>query len=934
MTPMPLRPRKAFKALLRTLPLAFAGLLGSTLVHSAHAAVLISQVYGGGGNSGATLQHDFIEIFNSGGAAVSIGGWSVQYSSANGTTWQFTTIPAGTSLAPGKYYLVRQAMGSGGTVPVDADLVGTIAMSGTNGKVALSSASTALSGNAPTGGTVQDIVSYGSSTPTEGTPTAALSNTTAAVRKAGGCTDTNNNANDFSIEAPSPRNSAVAANTSCTGGGGGGGGPGDPIARTIPAIQGSGATSPFVGTLVVTTGVVTKRVNNGFFMQDPVGDGDPATSDGIFVFTSSTPPEAASVGSLVSVSGTVLEFSNGAGTTATPLTQISGTPAVTLLGSASPIAPTPVSLPVPEGSNLERFEGMLVSINGALTVQQNFFQARFGQLTLGAGRHETPTNRFRPGPQASALDSLQARSRLLLDDSSSFQNPNPTPYFQAGGVPRAGDTVTNLVGVLDFGLATSTASGPGLYRLQPTALPVFAATNPRTTAPGAVGGNIKLSAMNVLNYFTTFTNGATAGGQTGQGCSLGGSVTAGNCRGANNITEFQRQQAKIVLALAGLNADAVGLMEIQNNGNAAVQNLVEALNAQVGAGTYASVALPAQSTGTDAIRVAAIYKPARLMPVGAPQSDPDPINSRPTLAQTFMAANGEKFTLVVNHLKSKGSCPSPTDPDALGNVDAGDGQGCWNLQRLQQAQRLRTFVAQVQSLSGTPDALLVGDMNAYGQEDPIADLTSNGFVDEALRSNPFAYGYVFDGNAGRLDHALASSTMSPRITGARAWHINADEQVSYDYNQEFKAPLTTCSGPCPADPYNADPYRSSDHDPVLIGLDLYKTVAATPMREVLLGTAGADRFVYSSVLQGGDLINGFQPGTDQIVVKDILRGIGRSAVTDPLGLGIITCSPSRGGVVIGIDTDGTAGALPPRALVQLSSVSCNDVMSLQNFVVR
>src|SRR5262249_31652295 len=157
--------------------------------------------------------------------------------------------------------------------------------------------------------------------------------------------------------------------------------------------------------------------------------------------------------------------------------------------------------------------------------------------------------------------------RLLLDDGSSLQNLNPTSYAYANGVPRAGDLVSNLVGVIDFGLATSTASGAGLYRLQPTEAPVFAIANPRPALPAAVGGNVTLGSMNVLNFFTTFTNGETASGQTGQGCSLGGAVSASNCRGADSLAEFVRQRDKIVRALAGLNADAVGLMEMQNNGN-------------------------------------------------------------------------------------------------------------------------------------------------------------------------------------------------------------------------------------------------------------------------------------------------------------------------------------------------------------------------------
>lgn len=914
------------RALWRLLPLAGAALLAT----AANASVVISQVYGGGGNSGATLQHDFIEIFNRGSASVSIGGWSVQYTSATGSTWQVTAIPAGVTLQPGQYYLIRQAAGTGGTTPVVGDLTGSIAMGAANGKVALSNASTALTGTAPSGGAVQDIVSYGASTPTEGSPTGALSNTTAALRKAGGCTDTNDNSLDFTVEAPAPRSSASPLNTDCSSGPG----PAEPLALTIPQIQGSGAISPFAGQRVVTSGVVTLRTNNGFFIQDAVGDGDPETSDGIFVFTSSAPPEAASVGTLVSVVGNVVEFSNGAGTAATPLTQIASVSSVSALGSGPAILPTPVSLPVATGQSLERFEGMLVAVQGTLTVQQNFFQARFGQLTLGVGRHETPTNRFRPGPEAQALDALQARSRILLDDASSFQNPNPTPYFLADGVPRAGDSVSGLVGVLDFGLAGSSSAGPGLYRLQPTQAPQFAASNPRNSTPPAVGGNLRVAAMNVLNYFTTFTNGQTVFGQTGQGCSEGASVSAGNCRGANNLAEFLRQETKIVEALAALDADAVGLIEIQNNGNTATQRLVDQLNAKVGAGTYAVAPLPAAGTGSDAIRLAAIYKPARLAVAGPALSDPDPVNNRPTLAQPFVAPNGEVFSLVVNHLKSKGGCPAASSPDAPGNVDAGDGQGCWNLARLQQAQRLRTFVAQVQAATGSPHALLVGDMNAYGQEDPIFELTSNGFVDQKLRTSAFAYGYVFDGQAGRLDHAIASAAMSPRVVAARAWHINADEQISYDYNLEFKAPLTTCGGLCPPDPYQPDMFRSSDHDPSLVGLDWYKTIAPTLPRQLLSGTPGADRFVFSNLLLAGGSISGFQPGTDQIVVKDILASLGRAAVADPIATGHLACAASRLGAAIQVDTDGAAGPLAPRALVQLNGLNCAAALQPQNFVLR
>ena len=933
----------SWRAALRGLALSIA--LPWALAAPAQAAVVISQVYGGGGNSGATLQHDFIEVFNNGSAAESIGGWSVQYAAATGTSWQVTAIPAGTTLQPGQYLLIREAAGAGGSVAVVGDITGSIAMGAASGKVALANTSTALTGSAaPTGGSVVDILSYGSSTPTEGSPTAVLSATTAALRNGGGCTDTNANSADFSVGTPAPRNSTttLAPCDGSGGGGSGGGGGTTPVAAAIYTIQGSGATSPLAGQIVTTSGVVTKVLNNGFFIQDLSGDGNPATSDGIFVFTSTVPPAAAGVGNLVQVTGSVVEFSSGAGTAATPLTEIGSVTAVNLLGSGYSIAPTVVTLPLAAGDTLERFEGMLVRIDGTLTVQQNYFQARYGQLTIGAGgRHETPTNRYRPGSaQAVDLADLQARSRLLLDDGSSLQNANPTAYAFANGVPRAGDTVSNLVGVLDYGLATATASGAGLYRLQPTDTPAFAIANPRMTAPASAGGNVKLGSMNVLNFFTTFTDGTTADGQAGQGCTLGGATSASNCRGANSLTEFVRQRAKIVVALAGLNADAVGLMEIQNNGNVAAQNLVDALNAQVGAGTYAVVPAPAQGTGDDAIRVAMIYKPSRLALVGASVSDPAAINNRPPLAQTFAAANGERFTLVVNHLKSKSSCPSASDANAAGNTDVGDGQGCWNAQRVQQAQRLRTFVAQLQSSSASSDVLLVGDFNAYALEDPIYDLTSSGYIDQSGRFEQLGYSYVFDGAAGRLDHAITTATLSAKVMGTVHWHIDADESLAQDYNVEFKQPACAT---CAPDPYDGTlPFRASDHDPVLVGLSLFKTIIGTAGRDtivgsagddVILGGAGADTltggagvnvFVYSSTRDAGDTITDFVPGKDYLDLRTLLTSLGYSG-SDPVADGTVRFVAVSGG---------TSVQVGGRALLTLAGVAPTSLDGARDLIVR
>ncbi|MBC7939720.1 MAG: ExeM/NucH family extracellular endonuclease [Chitinophagaceae bacterium] len=915
------------------------------LAAPAGAAVIISQVYGGGGNLGATFTNDYVELHNSGSTAVSLAGWSLQYASATGTSWTNSTPLSGT-IAAGGYFLVRQASGgaAGAALPVTPDVPGTTNMSATAGKLALVNSATLLSGVCPLpNASVVDFVGYGpTASCSETAPAPAPSNSTAIVRASVGnsCQDSGNNSLDFAAATPLPRNSASVPQP-CSGGGGGGGG-GTPMAAAIYTIQGSGSTGPLAGQRVVTSGVVTKINSNGFFIQDLAGDGNPATSDGIFVFTGGTVYPAAAVGNLVEVTATAVEFATGSGpdTVARPVTELTTVTGVTQSGSGFTISPTPVALPEAVNDDLERYEGMLVTLTGSFTVNQNFFQGRYGQLTLAVGgRLETPTNRHRPGtPQAIALADENARRRILLDDGSSVQNPNPIPYLDASALPRAGYTTGALTGVIDYGLATNNSAGLGDYKIHPTIAPVFSPGNVRTAAPEPVGGNLRVASFNVLNYFTAFTNGTG----TSVGCTLGGNTSTGNCRGADNAVEFGRQRTKIVEAMVALQADVLGLMEIQNNGNTAAQDLASALNARVGAGTYVTASLPAD-TGTDAIRVAIIYKAARLSPVGSAVSDNDPINNRPTLAQTFSLASGERFTVLVNHLKSKGTCPAPGDADAPGNLDSGDGQGCWNLLRTQQAERLRTFVAQRQLASGSNDVLLIGDFNAYGQEDPIHALSSNGYIDELGRFSPFGYSYVFDGAAGRLDHAISTASLSPKVSRVVSWHINADETAIADYNTEFKAPAMTCglggTNLCPPDPYSPTPYRSSDHDPVLVGLDLYKRIAGTAGRDTLVGSpgddiitggpgadelsggGGANIFVYTSMRDAGDVITDYAPAKDRLDFGPLLAGLGYSG-SNPFADGWVRYTVlSRGATLVEVDADGPAGPAAFRALLTLSGVS-------------
>jgi predicted extracellular nuclease len=567
-------------------------------------------------------------------------------------------------------------------------------------------------------------------------------------------------------------------------------------------VQGDGYVSPLVGEFLAAEGVVVGDFQqgdelDGFFIQDPAGDGDADTSDGVFVRA----PDAVDVvaGEHVRVRGTVNEYYE--------LTEIRSVGLVLSCGTGS-VGPTPIDLPVPV--DLEPYEGMLVTFSEDLTASQNYFQGRYGQVTLSSeGRLFQPTNRYLPlSPEAIAMAEENLRRMVVLDDGMDVSewgdNPAPIPYIGQDNTLRAGDTVAGLTGVIDEGLITTPSSPIYYYRLHPTEEPViFARVNERTTAPEAVGGRLKVAGFNVLNYFTTIDEGPwICGPQQDQ-----------ECRGADSAAEFTRQRDKIIPALAAIDADVVGLVELENNvTDAPIADLVSGLNDAMGTDTYAYVATGA--IGPDAIRVGLIYKPGTVTPVGdyaALDSSVDPDfrsdYNRPALAQTFEEnGTGAKFTAVVNHLKSKGS---PCDD--IGDPDAGDGQGNCNLTRTEAAIALADWLATDPTGSGDPDFLIVGDLNAYAKEDPVTALEAAGYTNlVSAYAGPWAYSYTFDGQAGYLDHGLASPTLDAQVTSATVWHINTDEPSVIDYNLEYK----------PEDLYTDTPYRASDHDPVIVGLDL------------------------------------------------------------------------------------------------------------------
>jgi uncharacterized protein len=579
-------------------------------------------------------------------------------------------------------------------------------------------------------------------------------------------------------------------------------------ATLIHTIQGSGLQSTMVGATVTIEGIVVGDYQgggqlSGYHVQeeDADADGDPATSEGIFVFNTSFPVNA---GDKVRVSGTVSEFQTSAGSGAF-LTELGNVTSVTVCSSGNSVTPTTVTLPVSNLNDWERYEGMLISIPQDLVATETFTLGQFGEVSLSVGdRLRNPTNVVAPGAPAIALQDLNDRSRILLDDANGQQDADPIRYPEPGGLSasntlRSGYTVHSLTGVLEQRFS--------VYRIQPVGPISFdASTNPRISAPEPVGGNTRVAALNVLNFFTTLDTGAAVCGPTG---GLG-------CRGANSAFEFNRQRDKMINAFLAIDPDAAGLMEVQNDSGATTQNIIDGLNAIAGAGTYAYI--NTGTIGTDAIKVAIIYKPASVTPVGAYailNSSVNPLfidtKNRPTLAQTFMRnSTGAKFTLVVNHLKSKGS-----DCNDVGDPDTGDGQGNCNLTRTKAATALVSWLATDPTGSGDPDFLIVGDMNSYTKENPITTITGAGYTN-LLESiiGADAYSYVFDGQSGYLDHALASASLVAQTTGVTEWHNNADEPTVLDYNVEFKSAGQIVSL------YNSEPFRASDHDPVVVGLNL------------------------------------------------------------------------------------------------------------------
>ncbi|HSG44483.1 MAG TPA: ExeM/NucH family extracellular endonuclease [Anaerolineales bacterium] len=560
---------------------------------------------------------------------------------------------------------------------------------------------------------------------------------------------------------------------------------GDPFTPTYE-IQGDGWSSPYHGDVVVTEGIVTVDLQlsselSGFFIQDRFGDGDPATSDGLFVYHRNywSPSFDPSVGDYVRVMGEIDEQYD--------FTQMESLDEGTVCGTGfQPVATNVHARDF--NANAEAYESMYVRFPRQMFVTDTYNQHRYGEVWLAEkGVVEQPTNAYPVGSDSETLAEDNMARSVLLDDGSTGFNPNPVPFATGYGTLRLGDFVNPLVGAVNYSF--------GNYRIQPQdpASVKFVAQNARPSAELNTYGDLVIASANVLNYWTT----------------LGG-------RGAFNAGQLAVQTDKLVAELRGTGADIIGLQEIEHDpAHTPITTLVAAMNAAEGANVWSWVG--PHDANVYPIRNEIIYRNDRVTPVGGPVTviDPvfdtippgrtDPIGRRP-VAQTF-TFNGETFTVINNHLKSKG-CGGASGLDE----DQGDGQSCFNATRVLQAQRVLQMVNNLVTATGDPDVIVLGDMNAYLDEDPILAFETE--LVNLVRdwdNDPYSYNFFASFAApwigrGLLDYAFATPSMADQVKKAEVWHINADEPRFLDwYDPSVVAP---------------GPYRASDHDPVIVSLKL------------------------------------------------------------------------------------------------------------------
>ena len=759
--------------------------------------VAISQVYGGGGNSGATFTNDFIELRNTSAAPVDVTGWSVQYAAAAaGTSWQLTpltgTVPAG------GFYLVQEGAGAGGTTPLPApDATGGIAMSGTSGKVALVTTAGALACGADcdTAAGVRDFIGYGTANDVETAAAPGLSNTTADLRGAG--PDTDDNAADFAVGDPNPRNST-------------GGGtipppdPGVPGLR-IHDIQGAAQVSPKVGVKAADVpGIVTARSGTGFWFQDPTPDADPATSEGLFVFTRTAP--TAAVGDSVTVTGTVAEFRPGGAATNLSTTELTS-PTVTVVASGQPL-PAPVVVGpggrVPPSTVIENDANGDVETTGTEFDPANdgldFWESLEGEtLSITDAQVVGPTNSFDETEVVPPGSTVRTNRGGIVARATDFNPERVVITDTRATVPRAnvGDVyVGATVGVLDynfgnFELLPTTAptlrSGnlqrevtktPNLLQLSVATFNVenLAPTDPQTKFDGLAQLAVRnLKAPDVLALEEIQDNsGAVDDGVVAADQTILKLTTAIRAAGG---PAYQRR------SLAPVNDQAGG----QPGGNIRVVFLYR---------TDRGLSFVDRPGGTSTSATTVVRDAAGTPHLSASPGRIDPANpawedSRKPLAGEFRW-RGQTVFVIANHFVSKGG-----DDPLFGRFQPIQEPSA--VQRGQQATEVRNFVDQLVAADRRAKVVVVGDLNDFDFSATVNTITSTGSLVDLPRTLPQAerYTYVFQGNSEVLDHILLSKALAYAVPT-----LNLVPLFDYDavhVNSEFNDQL-------------------SDHDPQVVRL--------------------------------------------------------------------------------------------------------------------
>ncbi len=803
--------------------------------------LVITEAYLNGGSAGATYTHKYVELYNSSTDPIALTGKSIQYRSATGTgNGSFANLTG--TLAAGDYYVIQGASNAanGVAVPNVDQVANGINPSGTAGTLYVASTTSATT---PVDPLVVDKLGYGTSNSPEGTASTAASLTTSLQRDED-ATDTDDNSADFAASAGTP--GAPYAPPP----------PPEEFTGTIaeiqgmPAEQGTNAASPHVDDIVTTQGVVTASYPtggfNGFVIQTQgtggATDATPDTSDAIYVFGSSVDESTLALGDFVEVTGTVTEFFG--------LTEITPAAAADVVEINDQAHTDPVALDTAlptTTAGKEAHESELLAPSDELTVTNSFNINNFAEIGLATGDKpliaptEVADAQDTAAVQAVAADN--AARAIALDDGSS------TNYLTAGkdtALPWITSTDSIRVGaeaalhapvVLDWRNSAWKLQPQQQVTGQGTEVATFENTRDDNAAPQPVGGDLKLATFNVLNYFPTtgeeFVS-SSLGTCTYFNDRAGNPIGVNSCspngpRGAANAVSFARQQAKTVTAISELGADIVGLEELENSAkfgkdrDFAISNLVDALNADAGAGTWDYVPTPPADQRPpveqeDVIRTGYIYRPASVEPVGDSRILVDEVNfdnAREPLAQAFKPAgtpDSNAFSVIVNHFKSKGS-----------GVDDGTGQGLANADRIGQANALATFADQFATDRGTDAMFLAGDFNSYTMEDPMQVLYGEGY--EAIESDTAGEEtYSFSGLSGSLDHVLGNAAAMDMVTGADVWNINSPESVAYQYSrhnynltQFFEA---------------TNPFGASDHDPEIVGLN----AVADPVDVQILGT--------------------------------------------------------------------------------------------------